>query len=86
MSVFDQAQQYIVDPFDGGISLKKDTFVSRLQSKAEQKPSADAIDQALKPAIKIEILLRQLRNLLQVYSSTGDVEKNAGRCKSYVGD
>ncbi|MGR9090513.1 MAG: SirB1 family protein [Gammaproteobacteria bacterium] len=65
----------IVDAFDRGATLPRATFVTRLHERADPDTSSAAIEQALRPAMKVEILLRQLRNLKAVYAERGDVEK-----------
>ncbi len=65
----------IVDAFDRGATLARATFITRLQERAEPQTSITAIEQALRPAMKVEILLRQLRNLKSIYADRGDAEK-----------
>lgn len=65
----------IVDAFDGGAMLARETFMERLRERADSETSSDALETALRPASKLETLLRQLRNLKSVYTESGDVEK-----------
>lgn len=66
----------IVDAFDGGVSLARSTFLERLLERAESDTSIEALESALAPASKADILLRQLRNLKAVYTELGEVEKS----------
>jgi len=66
----------IVDAFDAGAKLDRHTFVERLRERAESETSIEALEHALKPASKVEILLRQLRNLKSIYAERGDIEKS----------
>jgi len=64
----------IVDAFDAGAHLPRATFVARLRERAAEDTPVDALERALHPASKIEILLRQLRNLKSVYSEKGEID------------
>ncbi|MFT4580426.1 MAG: regulator of sirC expression with transglutaminase-like and TPR domain [Gammaproteobacteria bacterium] len=66
----------IVDAFDGGAVLARATFLQRLLERAAPNTSFDALEAALRPASKSEILLRQLRNLKSIYVEKGLVEKS----------
>ncbi len=66
----------IVDAFDRGATLPRDVFIRRLHERAENGPRPEALAQAMRPASKLEILLRQLRNLKSIYSERGDVRKS----------
>lgn len=66
----------IVDAFDGGVCLARTTFLERLRERAEPNTSLAALESALAPASKTDILLRQLRNLKAVYIEQGAVEKS----------
>ncbi len=65
----------IVDAFDRGATLARATFITRLHERADGDTTIEAIEQALRPALKVEILLRQLRNLKSIYADRGDLEK-----------
>jgi regulator of sirC expression with transglutaminase-like and TPR domain len=66
----------IVDAFDGGVCLPRATFIERLQERAEANTSLAALESALAPASKTDILLRQLRNLKAVYVEQGEADKS----------
>jgi regulator of sirC expression with transglutaminase-like and TPR domain len=74
VGVTTEAEDLIVDAFDAGAHLPRATFVERLRERAANNASVDALERALVPASKIEILLRQLRNLKSIYVEKGEVE------------
>jgi regulator of sirC expression with transglutaminase-like and TPR domain len=68
-------QDVIVDPFDGGITLDRDTFVARLKDRTDGTATDTAIDAMLETASNHDILLRQLRNLKAIYTNLGDRDR-----------
>ena len=75
VAVADGSNNIIVDAFDGGAALSRDTFLQRLLERAEPNTSVKTLEVALRPASKVEILLRQLRNLKAIYADQGLLEK-----------
>ena len=76
VSVSEGNGDIIVDAFDGGVCLARATFLERLQERAEANTSLVALESALAPASKADILLRQLRNLQAVYIEQGEAEQS----------
>lgn len=75
IGVTTEAGDLIVDAFDNGAHLPRAQFIQRLRERSPGDRSLQALERALGPASKRDILLRQLRNLKAVYSELGDVEK-----------
>ncbi|MGR8946820.1 MAG: SirB1 family protein [Gammaproteobacteria bacterium] len=65
----DSTSAIIVDAFDGGTSLGIEMFIARFRKRMEQAPNKAAVEQLLAPASKRDILIRQFRNLLAIYSN-----------------
>ena len=65
----------IVDPFDGGSCLSQDLFVSRFQDRLETPRERAEVEAMLRPASKKEIIIRQFRNLLAIYSNEKSFEE-----------
>ena len=65
----DNASAIIVDPFDGGTSLGFEMFVARFRKRMEEPVDERRIAKLLEPAPKKDILIRQFRNLLAIYSN-----------------
>ena len=63
------SEPVIVDPFDNGTSLGIEMFVARFRKRIEKPMSKEIITRMLAPATNREILIRQFRNLLAIYSN-----------------
>ena len=68
------SEPVIVDPFDNGTSLGMEMFVARFRKRIEKPMSKEIINRMLAPATKREILIRQFRNLLAIYSNQRSLE------------
>ncbi|MEM7469469.1 MAG: transglutaminase family protein [Pseudomonadota bacterium] len=66
----------IIDAFDGGACLGQDMFVARFRQRMQKPMSATVVAQMLAPAAKRDILIRQLRNLLAIFSKQGSAENS----------
>lgn len=66
----------IVDAFDGGTSLELSKFVSRFLQRLDTPVEPVEVERMLQPTTKAEILIRQFRNLLAIYSN----EKSQAGC------
>lgn len=71
-----QIESIIVDPFDGGSCLALDEFVSRFLERLETPIERSEVERMLQATTKREILIRQFRNLLAIYSN----EKSQTEC------
>lgn len=70
----DNTSAVIVDPFDGGTSLGFEMFVARFRKRMEEPIDEVKIANLLEPATKKDILIRQFRNLLAIYSNKRSAE------------
>ena len=68
------SEPVIVDPFDNGTSLGLEMFVARFRKRLDKPMSKEIITKMLSPASKRDILIRQLRNLLAIYSNKRSLE------------
>ena len=64
----------IVDPFDSGTTLGMEMFVARFRQRLEKPMSKNVVIQMLAPATNKDILIRQFRNLLAIYSNKRSLE------------
>lgn len=68
--------EVVLDPFAGGIPVSDDELIERLlEIYGEQALDAMPLPRLLEPANKIEILIRILRNLKNVYLKHQQLEK-----------
>lgn len=64
----------IVDAFDHGTSLGMEMFIARFRKRMEKPMNKSVIEGMLAPASKADILIRQFRNLLAIYSNRRSLE------------
>jgi regulator of sirC expression with transglutaminase-like and TPR domain len=68
-----EKQEFILDPFSGGIVLEEADLLERLQHFSEDRQSRWNLKDLLKSASNREVLTRMLRNLKNIYIAVDDL-------------
>ncbi|MBT7953268.1 MAG: tetratricopeptide repeat protein [Gammaproteobacteria bacterium] len=69
-----EKEEFIIDPFSGGVVLVEAELLERLKHFSEDRQSRWNLEELLQPASNKEVLIRILRNLKNIYIEVDDLQ------------
>jgi regulator of sirC expression with transglutaminase-like and TPR domain len=69
-----EKEEFIIDPFSGGVVLEETELLERLKHFSEDRQSRWNLEELLQSASNKEVLIRILRNLKNIYIEVDDLQ------------